>query len=328
MDNQILKAGVTIDLSEGVFISDIDKSIETLRIYNTAHNKLLKAELLEVIGNISNLDRIKVLHISGRFDIDDCEIVKLFPNIKCMWLGAEKLSSLKGLEYAKQLMYLELLMKRGHKTNIEAISNTNITSIRIEHPTNLDLKVLAQCDKLRNIELVNCDEVDLELLNKSLVEELQIVNATNQTIGHFGNLAKLKSLCIAYCKNLNKITNINPNINEIWIETCNKLDMNSISQFTNTTTLTLKKCKNQIDLNILNFLEKLHYVNIQVCNIDVTKKVILDKLHSLKEVVVSKISDDNLIRISKDNPSIIFKNVNIEVLGGYNINKSVKYSMD
>lgn len=205
-DTEFLKNMPELEKLSLLSIADTErKSVDLTNISRCPelNDIFLRLTRIESLRYFSNLTKLKDLYLYGgrnRIDlnISNCE------NLENIRLENFDIPDLRGIENARNLKTLEILYCSSEDTDDVAINTVNLDPIkelselktlkivRFNYP--IDISALDKCQKLKCVDLTNCELVnsDFEIFSKMpALEELDI---TGIRMTNFSGLAKSKTL--------------------------------------------------------------------------------------------------------------------------------------
>lgn len=205
-DTEFLKNMPELEKLSLLSIADTErKSVDLTNISRCPelNDIFLRLTRIDSLRYFSNLTKLKDLYLYGgrnRIDlnISNCE------NLENIRLENFDIPDLRGIENARNLKTLEILYCSSEDTDDVAINTVNLDPIkelselktlkivRFNYP--IDISALDKCQKLKCVDLTNCELVnsDFEIFSKMpALEELDI---TGIRMTNFSGLAKSKTL--------------------------------------------------------------------------------------------------------------------------------------
>lgn len=205
-DTEFLKNMPELEKLSLLSIADTErKSVDLTNISRCPelNDIFLRLTRIDSLRYFSNLTKLKDLYLYGgrnRIDlnISNCE------NLENIRLENFDIPDLRGIENARNLKALEILYCSSEDTDDVAINTVNLDPIkelselktlkivRFNYP--IDISALDKCQKLKCVDLTNCELVnsDFEIFSKMpALEELDI---TGIRMTNFSGLAKSKTL--------------------------------------------------------------------------------------------------------------------------------------
>jgi Leucine-rich repeat (LRR) protein len=180
----------------------------------------------------------------------------------------QSISSIKGLEYCKNLIYLHLGSQ--NISDISPLSSlTKLKNLWLDQNEKIaDITLLENLTELVELNL-SCNLItDISSLKRMVsLEYLNLRYNPIDDIAALGNMNELKKLWMSQASidDLSPLSQLN-NLEILWLNDC---DINDISQLNNLTNVkTLKLASNNIeDISALSNMEKLEWVALELNNI-------------------------------------------------------------
>ena len=108
----------------------------------------IQEQTIDTLSHLSNLGKLVILDLSGsKFPVDDLSVLATLPSLSSLTLANCSLSTIEGLEGAKNLTYLDL----GNNTirNLDVLSTmTALAELDLQHNAVTDLSALSGLEKL------------------------------------------------------------------------------------------------------------------------------------------------------------------------------------
>lgn len=300
---------------------EINLSLENtiVTFHNDDENEVNKEELFSIINNIPNKENVQVISIESSSSLENLKIASFFSNIKRLVLWGANLKNLSGIEDLKRLEEISIESKSNKKRKLDGIEHLGLSDLSVVVTNKKDLEIISKCDSLRFLKLEGAFDIDFrDFLQLSLLERMVLVNRRIEGISNLNCMKNLKKLEIAYCSKLTRFEENNENLEVLWVEACNRLNLNSITQLKNLTLLILMTQKNISDLNFVMNLHKLKDLIITATNLSSTNLGAIKASKSLEEVWLS--ANNKIIEnIGKSNRNLLISNGDIHLKNGIEI---------
>jgi hypothetical protein len=182
-----------------------------------------------------------------------------------------------------------------------------------------DLEIISKCTSLKFLRINGSVDIDFSFFSHlSLLEEMSLVNRRIEEISNLNFMKNLRTLDIAYCSKLTRFGENNENLEVLWLQSCNRLNFDSITQLKNLTRLVMMSQKNISDLDFVMNMHKLKDMSISGTNLNSTSLEALKTSKYLKDVWLS--ANDKVIEdIAKSNRNLLISNGDIKFNNGKQI---------
>lgn len=290
---------------------EITPNIKIVSFNNFDYKEVFKEKLFAVVESLENRQNIEVLSIEWSSSLDDLEIVKYFPNIKRLILSGKNLKNISGIEALKNLSELLIETEKNNRRKIHGIEKLGLSSLSVDYALQSDLEIISKCTSLKFLRINGSVDIDFSFFSHlSLLEEISLVNRRIEEISNLNCMKNLRTLDIAYCSNLTRFGENNENIEVLWLQSCNRLNLDSITQLKNLSLLRMMSQKNISDLDFVSKLHKLKNLSITATNLNSTNLEALKNSKYLKDVWLS--ANDKIIEdIAKSNRNLLISNGDI-----------------
>jgi hypothetical protein len=310
---------ISIDESNYNGNIEITPNIKIFSFNNDEYQEVCKDKLLKLLESLENRQNIEVLVIDWTSSLDDLEIVKYFPNIKRLILSGKNLKKISGIEALKNLSELLIETEKNNRRKIHGIEKLGLSSLSVDYALQSDLEIISKCTSIKFLHLEGSFDIDFRAFSQlSLLEKMSFVNRRIEEISNLNCMKNLRTLDIAYCSNLTRFGGNNENLEVLWLQSCNRLNLDSITQLKNLSLLRMMSQKNISDLDFLSNLHKLKKLRITSANLNSTNLEALKTSKYLEDVWLSV--NDNIIEdIGKSNSNLLISNGDINFNNGKQI---------
>jgi hypothetical protein len=310
---------IVIDESNYNVNIEITPNIKIVRFNNKDYKEVFKDKLFKLLESLENRQNIEVLNIEWSSSLDDLEIAKYFPTVKRLILSGKNLKNISGIEALQNLNELLIETEKNNRRKIHGIEKLGLSSLSVDYVLQSDLEIISKCTSIKFLHLQGSFDIDFKVFSQlSLLEEMSLVNRRIEEISNINCMKNLRTLDIAYCSNLTRFGENNENIEVLWLQSCNRLNLDSITQLKNLTRLVMMSQKNISDLDFLMNMHKLKNMSISGTNLNSTNLEALKSTNSLKYVWLS-VNDKIIEDIAKSNRNLLISNGDINFKNGKQI---------
>jgi hypothetical protein len=283
------------------------------------YKEVCKNKLFKLLESLENRQNIEVLNIEWSSSLEDLEIVKYFPNVKRLILSGKNLKNTSGIEALQNLNELLIETERNKRRKIYGIEKLGFSSLSVEYALQSDLEIISKCTSLKFLHLQGAIDIDFRVFSHLiLLEEISLVNGRIVEISNLNCMKNLKTLDIAYCSKLTRFAGNNDNLEVLWVQSCNRLNLDSVTELNNLTLLRIMSQKNISDLDFVSNLHKLKTLSITATNLNSTNLEALKSTKSLKKVWLSA-NDKVIEHIGKSNRNLLISSGDINFKNGKQI---------
>jgi len=282
-----------IDLSSLDEFYDFEEDV----VLDNSSGQIIKGDVSKLFENSESRNRVLRLQIEYDCELENCEILKNFPNLDTVAIYGKRMKSLKGLEYLTKLDLLVLDFNRDENFDYSILSTLSLGRFEIDNVTPKAKQEISSGLLAKEIKIVGHDSGDLSYLINTGFESLEIGN------GKFKNFeglekSRLRKLGFYTCKSLSSI-NIPEKLSVDFLEfeTCNKLNFDNISKAVNCKSLRLSNCKAHFKLSSALSMDNLERVVLNNTGVELDWGNIQFKDSKLKEGYISPISKGDFKRL-------------------------------
>jgi len=302
---------IVIDESNYNVNIEITPNIKIVWFNNDDYKEVCKEKLFPLLESLENRQNIEVIDVKWTSSFEDLKVITYFPNLKKLIVRGKKLKKFSGIENLIGLKELSIRTEGSKKRKINGIENLGISSLSIEAAGQSDLEIISKCTSLKYLRINGSIDIDFSFFSQlSLLEKMSLVNRRIEEISNLNCIKNLRTLDIAYCSKLTRFVENNENLEVLWIQSCNRLNFDSITQLKNLTRLVMMSQKNISDLDFVMNMHKLKNMSISGTNLNSTNLEALKSTKSLKSVWLS--ANDKIIEdIAKSNRNLLISNGDI-----------------
>lgn len=311
---------------------EIDESLNVLNVQigdkksivfvNDANECIDEEFLGKQLCQLKDIDKITTVYIDHSSKVRNCTFLKSIYNIKSLFIRGKNIKSIDGVESLAKLEYLEIGTGNKKKINIEKLSQSTVSVLSINNVRLNDYENLNKCNSIKDIRLSGCLKFDPQLIKDMKIEDLSLTKSKFEEIGNFNSLEILSRLDISYCNKLLRFNNGNDNIKYLTIQSCNNLNLATVTNFPNLESLVVNSCKSPINLSYFGKMKRVRNINIELCEVNIDNLGVIKELRFLKKIWVDGVAEDLLKKLSEVNKSIKVTS------GKYCYENGVKRSLD
>ncbi len=285
-------------------ITRIEEEHQWAELTNRLGRTVDAEELIEHLQQIEGIDRIQTLTIHFNSSLSDLRVLRALPNLKSLFVYGYQIKTLDGIERFEKGEYININTDRNRRRDISLLSQSKVNKVEISVGRMEDLSAVAGCESLKWMEIYHSMEPDFAEWKKMNVETVSFKSCKFKELGDISIVERVNDLSVQGCRNLERFTGDNSNIQRLLVSGCNKLDLRTLSTFQGVEFLTVNSCKKPMNLTELGELKHVKRMSFLLCNVEVDLTNLKEYFPSLESIHISKMKRDYGIQLKRLNPDV------------------------
>lgn len=289
-------------------LSVIKASYDTLALCNEVGKEIDDLSVKDDLASIPGIKKIKSLIIKPSSLIKNLSLLQAMPALETLQLYGLQLRVLDGLEWFRNGRFIEIDTGRNQSCKIDKIAETQITKLSLHYGNPEDLEVVARSQTISELILSKCPKLLFEHWQSVPLNTISLSGGVLDVLADTTHISSLKSLIIIDCRKLERFEGDNSNVTWMVIDTCNRLDLCTITTFSRVEFISIVNIKNEILLSTFTGLSQLCSLSLQECKVRVDVVDLKSSSPRLEEIFITGLKKDKGIALSKANPGVVVTN--------------------
>lgn len=295
----------SIDESNFSDIVQIDSQYNGLEISNPFGIEVDAETLTEYLKKLDGIDQIEKLIIDYNSSLADLRVLQAFTNIRILYIYGQNIKTFDGIEYLNKGEYIEIQTHRNRKRDISQLSQSNVKRIDLYVERVEDYLAVAACKYLKSMDIFHSAiEPDFSLWKQSPVESIQFKSCKFKEIGNIASLSRLTYLSVRGCRSFERFKGDNSSIRRLDVDSCRKLDLRTLTTFTDVEILVVNSCTKELNLTEIKGLNKVKSLDLILCKVKVDLINLKDYFPNLEYLHVSHMKKDYGLQLKQLNPDV------------------------
>ena len=293
-----------------VLPEEIDlRNVEILEINGYDNEIFQNKEIVRYIEKVKNKEMIISLRISYGTVLENLNILKYFPALRRITIKSKTIKSFEYLEYFKEGKSLQIETGEDKRRNLNYLSSScynTLQSIDLEFGNLGDYEVISNCTSLETAVIGRGLAPNFKDWSKVPLKSIKFWNYCIFTeLEDMAYLSNLDYVMVGACRRFERFKGDNSSIKRLYITGSKRFDITSLKTCPSLKELDIRGSIPLVsldDLPTLNHLKTLEIVDIKI---DFASYELAEKLPSLKRFYFTKGSDEEVIKLSKQNKEIL-----------------------
>jgi hypothetical protein len=279
-----------------------------IEIYNGLRIEVDSEELYKHLPTVEGIHDVSILCINYNSYLKDLEIIKVFPNLRVLFVHGSKIISLDGLEMFRNGKYIDISTWKNKRRDISKISEAPIRSMDMDYEKPEDFDAIKNCKLLNHLVISKCPEPDFHAWKDVPLKYLSLNSYGKFTeLSDTASVKTLEDIMVGYCGKFERFTGDNSKIKDLTVVSCKNFDVRSLDSFQSLEFLCVNHCAPEIALSELPCLPNLNTVHLFTCKVNYDILDLKKKFPKLKLFDPSRIKKDQAVSLSEANADVVFK---------------------
>jgi Leucine-rich repeat (LRR) protein len=265
-------------------------------------------EIYRYLVTVDGTDKVESLHIGAFSCLKNVEIIKVFPNLRNLFVHGSKITSFDGLEMFRNGSYIDINTGKNTKRDISKISAAPIRSMELYYERLEDFDAVKNCLLLNHLVIAKSPGPDFYVWENVPLNYLGLISYGKFTeLSDTASVKTLERLMVGGCQKFERFTGDNSKVKNLTVVTCKKFDVRSLCSLRNLEFLCVNNCAPEIALSELPALPKLRTLWLYTCRVNYDIFDLKKKFPKLEVFWPSRIKKEQAVSLSKANADVVVK---------------------
>lgn len=301
----ILSEELIIDESKFTELTTIEPQYDSLSISNPSNIEVDAEALMEHLQQMKGIDRIKTLTIDYNSSLKNLSILRVFTNLRGLFVYGQHIKSLDGIEFFNKGEYIKIQTHRNRHRDLSLLSNTKVEYIDLFAERKEDLTAIAGFKDIKILDIYHSPiEPDFEEWKDVRIENLSFKSCKFKEFGNTTAASALDDLSILGCRSLERFTGDNSNIKRLVLDGSKKLDLRTLKTFAGIETLIVNSCTQEMNLAELAGLDKVKHIDFILCQVQVDLIQLKEHFPQIESLHISQMKKGYGMQLKELNPDV------------------------